>query len=189
MENKKEFLIKKIFILVSLILIMPVHSCFYKKSRVKVISDISAPPVSTFKNSCAPCHGDEGAIYGNSFRDMEDKALRREIEGMMFHEAELNPDSIEVDAMVVYSISLKNHEPFAVVLNSRSFLEGKVDNLKIEASPDTKVEVCNDNIRIIENQDILELFYDPAKIKKIEVTLKSNSVSSSFDFPDELWVQ
>jgi hypothetical protein len=61
--------------------------------------------------------------------------------------------------------------------------------LKIEASPDTKVEVCNDNIRIIENQDILELFYDPAKIKKIEVTVKSNSVSSSFDFPDELWVQ
>jgi hypothetical protein len=180
---------KKIFILVSLILIMPVHSCFYEKSRVKVISDISVPPVSTYKNSCAQCHGYEGVVYGKSIRNMEDEALRREIEVMMFYEAELNPDSIEVDAMVAYSISLKNNEPFAVVINSKSFLEGKVGNLEIETSPGTKVEVRNDNIRIIENRNILELFYDPAKIKKVEVTVKSNGVSSSFDFPNELWVQ
>jgi hypothetical protein len=127
--------------------------------------------------------------YGKSCRDMEDEALRSEIKGMMFHDAELNPDSIEVDAMVAYSISLKNNKPFAVVVNSKSFLEGKVDNLKIETFPGTKVEVSNDNIRIIENGNIVELYYDPVKIKEMVVTVKRNGVSSSFDFPDELWVQ
>jgi len=179
---------KKILFLVFLILIMIVHSCFYKKSRVKVISDISISPVSTFKNRCAKCHGDEWAVYGKSLSDMEDEALKREIEGMMFHESELNPDSIEVDAMVAYSISLKNNEPFAVAVNSKSFLEGKVSNLKIETSPDTKVEVPHINIRIMENRNIIELYYDPAKIKKMKITVHRNGVSSSFDFPDELWV-
>ena len=51
------------------------------------------------------------------------------------------------------------------------------------------MEVSNDNIRIIENQNIYELFYDPAKIMKLEVKVTSNGASSSFDFPDELWVQ
>jgi len=180
---------KKNFFLMSLILILLIHSCVYKKLHVRVISDISILPVSTFMNSCTQCHGYEGTVYGKSFWDMEDEALRREIEGMMFNNAELHPDSIDVDAMVAYSISLKNNEPFAVIVNSKSFLEGKVDNLKIETSPDSKVEVRNDNIRIRENRNILELFYDPAKVKKIEITVKRNGVSSSFDFPDELWVQ
>jgi hypothetical protein len=120
---------------------------------------------------------------------MEDEALRHEIEGMMFHKADLNPDSIDVDAMVAYSIGLKNDEPFAAAVNSKSFLEGKTGNLILEASPDTKVEVRNDNIRIIENQNIYELFYDPVKIMKVEIKVISNGASFSFDFPDELWVQ
>jgi hypothetical protein len=110
---------------------------------------------------------------------MEDEALRREIEVMMFYEAELNPDSIEVDAMVAYSISLKNNEPFAVVINSKSFLEGKVGNLEIETSPGTKVEVRNDNIRIIENRNILELFMIRQKSRK----WKSQSKVTAFLLP------
>ncbi|MCX6121421.1 MAG: hypothetical protein NTX44_07345 [Ignavibacteriales bacterium] len=180
---------KKILFLASLILVMSVNSCFYKKSRVKVISDISFPPVWTFKSSCAKCHGYAREIYGVRLKNMEDEALRHEIEGMMYHKADLNPDSIDVDAMVAYSIALKNDEPFAVAVNSKSFLEGKVGNLILEASPDTKVEINNDKVRIIENQNIYELFYDPVKIMKVEVKVTRNGASSSFDFPDELWVQ
>jgi hypothetical protein len=51
------------------------------------------------------------------------------------------------------------------------------------------MEASNDNIRIIESRNIFELFYDPAKIKELRITVKNNNISSSFDFPDELWVQ
>jgi hypothetical protein len=179
----------KILFFFCLIVIMSAHSCSYKKSRIKALSDISLPPVSTFEKSCSHCHGYEGSAYGESFRDIKDKALRSEIEEMMFYKAGLNPDSIEVDAMIAYTISLKNNEPFAIIVNSKSFLQGKVSNLIIETSPDTKLEVHDNSARIIENWNIKELFYDPAKIKKIEIHVKRNDASSSFDFPDELCVQ
>ncbi len=180
---------KKIFYIILLILLIAISSCSNKKSRIKVISDISLSPISTFEKSCSGCHGYEGADYSENLRDMGDKVLRSEIEGMMFYNAGLSPDSIDVDAMLTYVISLKNNEPFAIILNSKSFLDGKVSDLEIEISPETKMEIRDDNIKVVENRNIQELFYDPAKIKKMEVTVKKNGVFSSFDFPDDLCVQ
>ncbi len=179
----------KIFLIIVLVLFMSINSCFYKKSVAGVISDISLPPVSTFKNSCERCHESDGSAYGTKIGNMGDKALRSEIEEMMSNEGKLNPDSVEIDAMVAFNISLKNNGPFAAAINSKSFLEGKAASLKIEISPDTKLEVNNDNVRIIENGNFRELFYNPAEIKKVGVTVKRNGISSSFDFPDEMWVE
>ena len=107
----------------------------------------------------------------------------------MFGPAGLNPDSTEIEAMVSYNKSLKSNKPFAIVLNSKSFLDGRDNILKIETSPGTKLETNNNGIKVAGSNNEWTLSYDHNKISEVEIIVKRKEASSSFSFPTELWTQ
>ena len=164
-------------------------SCIYSQSQIRKITDISISPVSAFKDFCSRCHGDEGSSYGKGFGDLKDDSLRTVTEDMMFGPAGLNPDSTEIEAMVSYNKSLKSNKPFAIVLNSKSFLDGRDNILKIETSPGTKLETNNNGIKVAGSNNEWTLSYDHNKISEVEIIVKRKEASSSFSFPTELWTQ
>jgi hypothetical protein len=152
--------------------------------------DISKSPVFTFRKYCSRCHGDEGKAYGKDFANMKDNELKKLIEDMMFGPASLTPKEIEIEAMTAYHKSLKDKKPFAVALNSKSFLNGKENSLIISASPESKIKTHpENNVKIVQGEDNWKIFYDPTMIKKIEIIVTKNNVSSAFSFPDKLWTE
>jgi hypothetical protein len=163
-----------------------VFSNVYSQDMLKRISDLSLPPVSTFKKFCSRCHGEEGEAYGKNFAKLREDSLRSVVKDMMFGPGGLRPDSSDITAMEEYNKSMGSKKPFAAVINSKSFMQGKDKELKIDASPDAKLEVDNDNVSVKENNGIWGLFYDPQKTGKVTITVKRNDASSSFTFPDEI---
>jgi cytochrome c553 len=156
-------------------------------SQDRQYSDISLPPVASFRDYCARCHGYEGAAYGKDFANIGEDSLEDVIEDMMFGPAGLNPDSISIAAMVAYNRALSRKVPFAVVLNARSFLDKRDSALSIEASPGALVEGADsvrtggaNSIRWIKPRNGREE-------KSIRITVQRKGVSSVFQFPDELW--
>jgi len=179
----------KNFLLVIALQMVVCYSGLHSQSQLKKIVDLSIAPVSAFKNSCSRCHGDEGSAYGKGFADMRDDSLRSIVEDMMFGPGGLNPDSAEVNAMIAYNKSLKSKTPFAAALNSKSFLEGKSNYLQVEVSPDTKLEVADTGIKIDGEQNVRRLYFDPQKVKTLEITVKKNNFTAGLNFPAELWTR
>ena len=143
-------------------------SSLFAQSGIEKIEDISLSPVPTFQENCSRCHGDEGSAYGKDFGNLRDDSLKQVVEDMMFGPGALNPDSTEIKAMVSYNKSIKDNKPFASIINSKSFLDGKDKSLKISASPKAEIKVNNDDIKIVSADGIWNLNYDPKKIKGIE---------------------
>lgn len=150
--------------------------------------NISLPPISTFRDFCARCHGYEGAAYGKGFGSLEDDSLRSMIEDMMFGPASLAPDSIDVAAMTAYNVSLKNAIPFAAVFNAGSFLQGKDSILRIEISPGGTVAVRDSLIAVRGAGTQWELKYNPGKITQVVMAITREGRLSELRFPAELWV-
>ena len=73
---------------------------------------VNYPPVSTFESSCARCHGPEGAFYGDSFGRLPDEELEKFVTDMMKGPAGLDPNPMDIDAMVAYNQSLTKKKPF-----------------------------------------------------------------------------
>ncbi len=157
------------------------------QSQIRKIVDLSIPPVSAFKNYCSRCHGDEGSAYGKSFADMKDDSLRSIVENMMFGPGGLNPDSTEVEAMVSYNKFLKNKTPFAVALNSKSFIDGKDKFIEFETTPGSKLEVIDKEVAVENTGNIWRLNFDPLKIKNIKISVTKNKTISLLEFPAEMW--
>ena len=157
------------------------------QSDQKKIEDISLSPVPTFQENCSRCHGDEGSAYGKGFGDLKDDSLEEVVEDMMFGPGALDPDTTEIKAMVSYNKSIKENKPFASVINSKSFLDGKDKSLKISASPNTQVKVDNSAVKVVSADGIWNLNYDPNKIKGIKIIVTRNKNSSTLKFPKELW--
>ncbi len=111
----------------------------FAQSEIKKIENISLSPVPAFQENCSRCHGDEGSAYGKNFGNLSEDSLKMVVEDMMFGPGALNPDDAEIDAMVSYNKSLKQNKPFASVINSKSFLDGKDKSLKISASPKAEI--------------------------------------------------
>lgn len=150
------------------------------------IADISIAPVLTFRESCSSCHGEEGKYYSPILVKMKDNEIKKRVEEMMFDNAFLNPNKIEIEAMYAYVKSIKEKKPYASVINSKSFLEGKDKSLRIDVSPNTKIS-ADSKIKIEKEKNIWKLSYDSKKIKQLKITLTQNDVSSSFVFPEEIW--
>jgi len=73
---------------------------------------VKYPPVSTFRSSCARCHGPQGSSFGDSFGALPDKELVRFIGLMMRGPGGLNPNQADLDAMTAYNRALAKKRPF-----------------------------------------------------------------------------
>jgi len=177
------------YILLSFLqLIAAVLFNLYSQTRPDQIINISNSPVSSFKQFCSRCHGYEGRAYGKDFGDMDNEELKKIIREMMVGPAQLKPEEIEIEAMYSYNKSLRDNKPFAIVMNSKSFLKGEVNNLLISVSPETKLDIKDiKQIKIEEVNDMYKLYYNPEKIKKLEITVTKKNISSSFKYPEKLW--
>ena len=156
------------------------------QTQIQKIADISLAPVSTFKNFCSRCHGDEGSAYGKTFGKLKDDSLRTITEDMMFGPGGLNPSKIEVNVMADYNKSLYDKKPFGTVLNLKSFVDGKEKTLKIESSPGTELTLDNESIKIEKKNDLWELNFDPSKIKQFKISFIRNGFTSFLKYPDEI---
>lgn len=179
----------KINILCIIILFLFVAEQNYTQSQLQKISDLSLAPVSTFKNHCARCHGDEGISYGEHFGELPDPQLKAAVEDMMFGPAELSTENIEIDAMTAYNKSLKDRKPFAAVVNSFSFINGKEKYLLLDVSPDARLETDNKNVKIENDGNSWKLFFDYNKINSVKISVIRNEKSSSLIFPKETWTR
>ncbi len=153
------------------------------------MGNITLPPVSTFRNACARCHGYEGSAYGKGFGNLGPDSLRSVTEDMMFGPAGLDPDSIDVDAMAAYNASLEKSVPFASVLNGMSFLDGKDPVLTLDVSPGAVVTVNDSTVGIEASGSVWKIRYDPGKMSSIVFTIVRGSRQSSLRFPEQMWVQ
>jgi hypothetical protein len=179
---------RRVVLIFSLVLVTFAYGVYFV-SGSKKRSDISLSPVSAFRDYCTRCHGEEGGAYGKNFGNLSDDSLRMVVEDMMFGPAGLNPDKIEIEAMVAYNKSLKKDKPFAAVMNLKSFLEGKDKNLMIDASPVSDLKTDNTKVGIRKNKEIWELSFDPAKIRKVKITVTRRGSSAFLNYPDELWTK
>ena len=159
----------------------------FSQTQIESISDISLAPVSTFKNFCSRCHGEEGSSYGKTFGKLKEDSLLTITEDMMFGPGGLNPSKTEVLLMADYNKSLPGRNPFGTILNLNSFLNGKDKYLKIETSPNTELKTDNEDIIIKKQKDIFELSFDSSKIKSAKISFYRNGKLSSIDFPGEVW--
>lgn len=159
----------------------------YPQSKGEKLADISLPPVSTFHEYCARCHGEEGSAYGKGFGNLTDDSLRAVIEDMMFGPAGLNPTGIEIKAMTTYHKFLRDNKPFATVLNSNSFSDRKEKSLMMDVSPGADLETNDKEIKIQKKRSTWVLTFDPAKTKKVRITITRNGSSSTLDFPEMIW--
>ncbi len=149
--------------------------------------NISLPPIATFKDYCARCHGYEGSAYGRDFGSIRDDSLKQITEDMMFGPAGLNPDSISIAAMVAYNRALSRKVPFAAVLNARSYFDKRDSLLSIEASPGALVESA-DSLKLGNNGAILwRMPLNRNGRKSIRITVTRKGIASIFQFPGELW--
>ncbi len=103
--------------------------------------NVTLPPVATFADKCARCHGPEGAFYGKEFSHLTPAKLTIKVDEMMRGPGFLKPTDADIAAMTAYHWSLRLKEPFVVVLNGASATASDPDSLKLEASPNTAVEV------------------------------------------------
>ncbi len=177
----------KIILIISFHLVIIFSSVMLAQSGITKIENISLSPVPTFQENCSRCHGDEGSTYGKNFGNLSEDSLKMVVEDMMFGPGALNPDSTEINAMVSYNKSIMENKPFASVINSKSFLDGKDKSLKISATPKAEIKVNNSDVKVIPANGIWDLNYDSNKIKEIIITITRDKNSSILKFPEMLW--
>ena len=159
----------------------------YAQSDLNKMVDLSNSPINTFKESCSRCHGTEGSAYGKGFAKMSDDSLKEIVFMMMNGPAQLTPGQTDIEVMTAYNKSLRTQKPFAIVMNSKSFLVGKNDDLLVNLSAKAKLSVDDKKVKIEITGDSCKLFYDQKKIKELKITVTKDNRSSSFVFPKQLW--
>jgi hypothetical protein len=177
---------KKIFP-VSFFILISFPLSIYLQSDISKIVDFSKSPIKTFKESCSGCHGSEGSAYGKNFAVMSDDSLKEIISMMMYGPGQLTPTQEDIGAMVAYNKAISSKKPFAIVMNSKSFLDGKEDNLLVSLSPKEKLSVNDKQVKIEKSDSDYKLFFDPKKIKELKITVSEDNSSSVINFPKELW--
>jgi cytochrome c553 len=157
------------------------------QSNKNGVVNLNLSPVSLFHSNCARCHGEEGVSYGKDFAHITDDSLRNAVNDMMFGPAGVNPDSIEIEAMIAYARSLKDKKPFADFMNLKSFLNRKEDILRVDASPRSVLITGNKKVKIKKGANNWELIFNLSKIKKVIFTVTRDGKSAYLRYPDELW--
>ena len=161
----------------------------YSQSELTKKVNFSKSPVDIFNESCSGCHGEEGSAYGKNFAVMSDDSLREIIKEMMYGPAQLTPSDEDIKAMTAYNKSISSNKPFAIIMNSETFLHGKEDHLLISLSPNTKLNVNDKKVKIKTMGNHCELSYSPKNINKLKITITRDNRFISFSFPEQLWTK
>ena len=75
---------------------------------------VKLPPVKTFYESCAKCHGSEGESFVSELKKLSDIDLYNITEEMMYGPAFLQPGVSDIKAMTSYLKSITNNLPFVL---------------------------------------------------------------------------
>jgi len=156
--------------------------CFAQKEKA---DNISLPPVLTFEENCARCHGSEGDNFGDHFTKLKNDELRNITEEMMYGPGFLNPTETEINAMTAYQTAISKNEPFAVVLNAGSYLNGVDEILKVEVSSGSK-PVENDSYTIEKGSKVNRYLIKSISKDKVEISVTKNGKAAGFIFPENI---
>ena len=95
---------------------------------------LTLPPVRTFEEACARCHGPRGSFYGQEFARLRDPELTEYVDEMMRGPGMLHPTADDVLAMTAYHRALARKEPFIAVLNPAEAIESGFHTVKAAES-------------------------------------------------------
>ncbi len=102
---------------------------------------LAYPPISTFEQSCARCHGPQGSFYGEGFAEPDEAELTDVVREMMEGPAFLTPSDADVNAMVAYHRALAADEPFVCVTVYEPATAATSGRLEGEATPGAEVSL------------------------------------------------
>ena len=119
-----------------------------EKTERRVHGALTLPPVKTFAEACARCHGPEGSFYGEGFGGLEGEALHEIVEEMMVGPGALDPTQADVEAMVAYHRALAAGEPFVAVLNPEEAVTGGVARVRTDVSPGAEITLRGEDGRL-----------------------------------------
>lgn len=126
------------------------------------------PPVATFDQHCARCHGPEGSFYGQAFAQTVEHDLTEMVGQMMRGPAFLEPNSTDIAAMAAYQRALAAEEPFVIVTDPQKALATDLSEIPVEASPGAQVTIERTN-------------------GTAQITASRDGRSTTIHFPDEQW--
>lgn len=170
----------KIFIQIIFLLLIPFYLVGQEKKQA--VENILLPPVSTFADACARCHGDEGNNYGDEFAKIEREELHKITEDMMYGPAFLQPNEVDIEAMTSYQAAISKDEPFAIVVNAASYLDGEDELLKIETSLNSDI-VESEDYEVEKGEKDFQYLLKPKDKQEFKITVERNGKTSSFIFP------
>jgi mono/diheme cytochrome c family protein len=111
----------------------------------QVHGELTLPPVQTFADACARCHGPEGSFYGEAFASLDGQELEEIIHEMMVGPAYLSPSAADVAAMTAYHRALAADEPFVAIVDppAPNVLRQKdlSEQIRIDASPGARIQI------------------------------------------------
>lgn len=126
------------------------------------------PPVATFDEQCARCHGPEGSFYGEAFAHTVEHDLRDMIEQMMRGPAFLDPNETDIAAMAAYHRALAEGEPFVIVTDRERAEKTDLRQISVEASSGAQVTIERKNGTAL-------------------ITATHDGRSTTIRFPDQQW--
>lgn len=156
------------------------------QNKNRTLKDLSLPPVSTFADACARCHGDEGKNYGEGFAKIDDEELRHVTEDMMYGPAYLEPTEADIEAMTSYQRAISKDEPFIAIVNGGTYLDGKDDKLKLEISLNAEL-VENEKIEIEKGEKEYQYLLKPSDKTNITITAKREDKTTTIIFPRNIY--
>lgn len=159
------------------------------------VVDLTLPPISTFEAKCAICHGHQASLHLDRFAALGDTELHGMVDQMMRGPGMLKPTDPDVEAMVAYHRALAKREPFAAVINAKSFSDGETTELLIEAAPEAILKATEGDTEkeIGKRGRFWTLRGGSAQSFHIEVWREATGAQeasrpvAAFTYPRELW--
>jgi hypothetical protein len=156
--------------------------------RDAAVLDLQYGPLSTFQQSCARCHGPEGAFFGATFADREDDKVLQMVTVMMRGPGGLKPTEADTMAMAAYLHAIRAKEPFVVITNAAAHAAGRDAVLRGEASEEAAIEVRKDG-RAVPVTRIPGAVWslDAPPTPPFDIVARRRGVESVFAFPARQW--
>ena len=117
----------------------------YSLFALKTEGKINLPPVKTFYESCAKCHGLEGESFKSGLKKLNDYDLYKISEEMMYGPSFLTPGEADVYAMTSYMKSLAYDLPFIAAEKTAD------DKLRIIELSEGTIAIVADSVYNSEN--------------------------------------
>ena len=152
------------------------------------LADLTLPPISTFVDHCARCHGPEGMFYAGVL-SLSGDALREKVRRMMHINAGLQPTEADIDAMVAYHVSIRLKRPFACITNAASVASGVADALRGEVSPQAtlNLSVHGETAHEVTAPDLAWQIPTPPPNTALDIVVSRDGESCGWSFPERPW--